>query len=425
MVENQQAAPNASQTDQQLLWMKGDFEGEVTGNQNKSGSSCHSRLYLLSIDNGTVKNWQEADAPPQTGSEGELPPLMQAQTSKVIIEDADSVSERTSLIDFQLHDWHWIGHKEISRFAGQVLIGRVAGTAYFQLAEGVPENVSDAEGDISNHSSSACFVYNLWVHAVLSGLLWLYCDIVSAAIYAGGVATACMLMKAFRKFESERLYLLVILGAISVIGIIWQYQMPCSERSVWLLLGSLIPVLLAFMISACVQKGLLILLWLIAVAIWCPACSVTHVRVSPEDAVHHPAITMQDQHIISEKSTAWFGLNKAQLRPQAVASLKQLAAMFVKYPQYNLKIVGHTDQYGENSPVGVAHNYELSQQRADAVASWLVKHGKVDKQRISTIGMGAKSPIIAAPKNDKEFAINRRVEIQVKMRQQLNVVEGE
>jgi len=399
----------AAITDNKMLWLRADFEGEVTGIKNEATSTDHSRSYTLHIDNGILSNLQEIDSPPEASSGDELPPLKQALVNNVSIMNEDGQPEQRSLNGFCLHAWRWVGNKEINNRGRQVLVGRVEGTAYFPLDRGMIANQFEIEmNKQGQEQSSPCFICNKWGHAILAALLWIYCDIRAAAIYAGGVAIACVLLRAFPRFEKKQLSYLFGLAVFSVIGIMMQYRMGCGEKSTWLLLSSLIPVLLSFLIFGCLQKAVLMLLWLIAVALWCPACDQVQKQVTLDAAVK----SAQHQGMVRENATALFALDHADIRPEAEASLGGFAELLKKIPECNLKIVGHTDQHGENSLAGVAHNYDLSQQRADAVATWLIKHGHVSDCRIRTIGMGAKSPIYANPKNDKEFSSNRRVEIQ-------------
>ena len=66
-----------------------------------------------------------------------------------------------------------------------------------------------------------------------------------------------------------------------------------------------------------------------------------------------------------------------------------------------LRIEGHTDNTG-----AADHNLKLSQERADAVATWLSAHG-VDKSRLVTKGFGSTTPLVANDTKDHK-AMNRR-----------------
>jgi outer membrane protein OmpA-like peptidoglycan-associated protein len=71
-----------------------------------------------------------------------------------------------------------------------------------------------------------------------------------------------------------------------------------------------------------------------------------------------------------------------------------------------LEVAGHTDSIGSD-----AYNDQLSQRRAQAVASYLTSRG-VNSQRLMTVGGGERYPVAS---NDTEAgrAQNRRVEISV------------
>ncbi|KJZ20739.1 OmpA family protein [Loktanella sp. S4079] len=74
------------------------------------------------------------------------------------------------------------------------------------------------------------------------------------------------------------------------------------------------------------------------------------------------------------------------------------------YPNTTVNVVGHTDNTGEAS-----YNFDLSQRRAQAVAS-VLRSGGVAPSRIRAIGAGENQPI-ASNLNAAGRAQNRRVEI--------------
>lgn len=86
-----------------------------------------------------------------------------------------------------------------------------------------------------------------------------------------------------------------------------------------------------------------------------------------------------------------------------MGSINQIFSLLKKDPSLKFEIAGHTDNTGE-----AAHNLTLSQQRADAVKSQLVKMG-VDASRLTTKGFGDTHPV---SDNDtpEGKANNRRVE---------------
>lgn len=81
-----------------------------------------------------------------------------------------------------------------------------------------------------------------------------------------------------------------------------------------------------------------------------------------------------------------------------------LASSINRYPNSTVNVVGHTDNVGD-----AAYNFDLSQRRAQAVASVLI-NGGVAPQRIRSIGRGEDQPVTtnATPAGRSQ---NRRVEI--------------
>lgn len=98
-----------------------------------------------------------------------------------------------------------------------------------------------------------------------------------------------------------------------------------------------------------------------------------------------------------------FEFNKADLRPQSFSILDRLTQILEKFPNYKIKVVGHTDWIGSDE-----YNQKLSEKRAYSVYKYLVEHD-VDKEMLSTEGKGETQPI---DDNDTESgrARNRRVE---------------
>jgi len=87
--------------------------------------------------------------------------------------------------------------------------------------------------------------------------------------------------------------------------------------------------------------------------------------------------------------------------------LRQIAEILKQFPENDLLISGHTALAGTASA-----RQELSEQRAQSVASYLMELGVKDAYHIFTQGFGAERPI--APNTTEEGkARNRRVEITI------------
>ncbi|OZI77740.1 OmpA family protein [Bordetella genomosp. 12] len=107
---------------------------------------------------------------------------------------------------------------------------------------------------------------------------------------------------------------------------------------------------------------------------------------------------------VSIPSNVSFDTGRAKLKPALLPVLDSVAKSLEQHPELRVKAVGHTDNTGS-----VATNQTLSQQRAQAVATYLSRQG-VAASRIMVEGRAATDPI--GDNNTAEGrAANRRVEI--------------
>jgi outer membrane protein OmpA-like peptidoglycan-associated protein len=105
------------------------------------------------------------------------------------------------------------------------------------------------------------------------------------------------------------------------------------------------------------------------------------------------------------RSTVLFAANSAELSPATKAKLDDTARVLQGRAQmHNAVIEGYSDDAGADSA-----NLQLSRKRAEAVAAYLEAKG-VDRERISTKGMGSRNQVSREDTNRGE-ALNRRVEI--------------
>ncbi len=110
-----------------------------------------------------------------------------------------------------------------------------------------------------------------------------------------------------------------------------------------------------------------------------------------------------------------FEFNRAELRESAKIGLMKLALLMDKNPNLYCWIEGHTDLIGGDEP-----NLVLSQRRAEAVKTYLVKSMKMDPDRIITSGFGKSQPLVNGGDADTQ-APNRRVEIKMRKTPPTNV----
>lgn len=99
-----------------------------------------------------------------------------------------------------------------------------------------------------------------------------------------------------------------------------------------------------------------------------------------------------------------FDVDKATIQPASKKLLDDIATALGNFPDWHLKIVGHTDSTGDP-----AHNVSLSLDRATAIKAALVERG-VGPQRLVTAGLGESAPVASNATPDGR-ALNRRVEL--------------
>lgn len=96
-----------------------------------------------------------------------------------------------------------------------------------------------------------------------------------------------------------------------------------------------------------------------------------------------------------------FNLNSAEIAPQYVNQMEQVALFMQQNPQVTVMVRGHTDATGET-----AYNQALSEQRAGAVRRFLVSRG-VPAGRLKADGRGETTLLVGEQPDSPR---NRRVE---------------
>jgi outer membrane protein OmpA-like peptidoglycan-associated protein len=100
-----------------------------------------------------------------------------------------------------------------------------------------------------------------------------------------------------------------------------------------------------------------------------------------------------------------FGLNSAELTPEAKDVIKQLGTAMAsdQLSGFHFALEGHTDSSGSRDK-----NRALSQKRAESVKSYLVSNFKIAPDRLSAVGKGPDDPLDPA---NPASPVNRRVQI--------------
>lgn len=99
-----------------------------------------------------------------------------------------------------------------------------------------------------------------------------------------------------------------------------------------------------------------------------------------------------------------FDVDKATIQPDTLSLLDDIEATLNQFPDWRLRIVGHTDATGD-----AVYNETLSLERANAIKAALVGRG-IDATRLDTAGAGESQPV-ASNDTAEGQALNRRVEL--------------
>jgi OOP family OmpA-OmpF porin len=131
---------------------------------------------------------------------------------------------------------------------------------------------------------------------------------------------------------------------------------------------------------------------------------------APEPVVAEPEPVTAPEWVTKEQGTMYdeslFEVGSAELSTQGRKALEQLRDTLYLYPVATATIVGHTDSLGSES-----FNQSLSEQRAQAVADYLIEGG-IEEDRLTVKGMGESQPI-ASNDTAEGRAKNRRVEVEI------------
>lgn len=123
-----------------------------------------------------------------------------------------------------------------------------------------------------------------------------------------------------------------------------------------------------------------------------------------------PAITEADKQLLNEAMRiVQFRTGSAELLSKSSSILKQVADLLKRYPNYNLRIEGYTDQVGNEIT-----NQTLSEKRARACFLYLVDEG-IDRARMTHKGYGETRPIATNGSREGRQQ-NRRVEFHLDLR---------
>lgn len=103
----------------------------------------------------------------------------------------------------------------------------------------------------------------------------------------------------------------------------------------------------------------------------------------------------------------YFDFDKDILTEEFLRQFDELVAEMKQFPGETFEIAGHCDQRGSDQ-----YNQRLSERRANHVKYLLMQEG-FPAENLVAKGFGEKMPIVADPKSEDEFQLNRRVEVRI------------
>lgn len=129
---------------------------------------------------------------------------------------------------------------------------------------------------------------------------------------------------------------------------------------------------------------------------------VTNIRIAGEGRSLYQTLESEGRIAIHD---IHFATGKADILPESLESLQEIAKLLNDHAELQVMIEGHTDNTGDFDK-----NMKLSKDRAASVKSYLIDNFDVDVDRMRSMGQGQTQPV--APNDSEEGrAKNRRVEI--------------
>ncbi len=103
-----------------------------------------------------------------------------------------------------------------------------------------------------------------------------------------------------------------------------------------------------------------------------------------------------------------FQTGSVDLTADSRAALDQVAALLAQNPSINVEVGAHTDTQGDSDK-----NLQLSQQRADAVVTYLSTTKGIQASRLKAVGYGEAQPVVANEASEADRQKNRRIEFKL------------
>lgn len=101
----------------------------------------------------------------------------------------------------------------------------------------------------------------------------------------------------------------------------------------------------------------------------------------------------------------YYDFDRTSLKPESYTELDHLVSMLSQNPNISIEVAGHTDSHGSDY-----YNKLLSQKRAEAVTTYLIRKG-ISQSRLIAKGYGEERPFASNDDENEGRELNRRTEI--------------
>jgi outer membrane protein OmpA-like peptidoglycan-associated protein len=133
--------------------------------------------------------------------------------------------------------------------------------------------------------------------------------------------------------------------------------------------------------------------------------SLKEERIQQMPVIKDPAEPIQKDSLVSFIfNDVLFDVNSSHIKSSFTSQLDSVSNLIREHKNYRIEVIGHTDNSGSESS-----NVKLSQDRAEAVATYLISTG-IDEAFVTADGRGSSEPI-ADNLSIGGRSKNRRVEI--------------
>jgi outer membrane protein OmpA-like peptidoglycan-associated protein len=118
-------------------------------------------------------------------------------------------------------------------------------------------------------------------------------------------------------------------------------------------------------------------------------------------------VSVDEQGVKIVTTGLLFAADSAKLTPEITKQLDELGEILKSYDGHQVLVEGHTANVGDEKSIQL-----LSEQRAQAIADYLINLHDIKMNKTTVVGLGASQPV--ATNDTKEGrAKNRRVEITI------------